>query len=69
MDDESQARFLVVPYDPRGVMLTVRKYREHLTLAEAKTLQAELGRGGVTLLIYLERGHLSPPPSPGPGQG
>ena len=69
MDDESDARFFVVPYDASGVFMTVRKYRDHLTLSEAKALQAELGRDGVTLLIYPEGCRSRPPPSTAAGRG
>jgi len=49
--------------------MTVRRYREHLTLAEAKALQAALGQDGITLLIYMEGCRSSPPPSTGAVRG
>ena len=54
MIDEPEARFFVVIHDPSGVMMTARKAREHLTLAEAQALQAEATRHGAMLLIYRE---------------
>jgi hypothetical protein len=35
--------------------MTARKMREHLTLAEAKALQAEVTKQGGMLLIYKEK--------------
>ena len=49
-----EPRFFVVPFDTTGRMLTARKSREHLTLAEAKALQAEATKQGGMLLIYQE---------------
>jgi hypothetical protein len=49
-----EPRFFVTGFDPTGTMMTARKMREHLTLAEAKTLQAEATRQGGMLLIYKE---------------
>jgi len=36
-------------------MMTARKLREHLTLAEAKELQADVTEQGGMLLIYAEK--------------
>jgi len=65
--DEPAARYFVVLYDPSGVMMTARKYREHLSLADARALQAEATKHGAMLLIYKEdpaqargRGHTTP---------
>ena len=54
MTDEPAARYFVVLYDPSGVMMTARKYREHLSLADARALQAEATKHGAMLLIYKE---------------
>ena len=59
--DEPEARYFVALHDPSGVMMTARKSREHLTLAEAKALQADATRHGAMLLIYREN-----PPKSGP---
>ncbi len=53
-EDEPGDRYFVTLYDPSGVMMTARKSREHLTLAEAKALQAEATKQGAMLLIYKE---------------
>ena len=50
-----EPRFFVTGFDPSGTMMTARKVREHLTLAEAKALQAEATRHGGMLLIYKEK--------------
>ena len=52
--EEPEARYFVALYDPSGVMMTAHKSREHLTLAEAKALQAEATNQGAMLLIYRE---------------
>jgi hypothetical protein len=54
-DDEAEDRFFVTLFDPTGIMMTARKMREHLTLAEAKALQADVTEQGGMLLIYKER--------------
>ena len=54
MADEPEARYFVVLFDPSGVMMTARKHREHLMLAEARALQAEAAEHGAQLLIYKE---------------
>ena len=61
MADEPEARYFVALYDPSGVMMTARKYREHLSLADARALQAEATKHGAMLLIYKED-----PPKRGP---
>ena len=55
LDYESEDRFFVTLFDPTGTMMTARKMREHLTLAEAKALQADVTEQGGMLLIYKER--------------
>lgn len=50
-----EPRFFVTGFDPSGTMMTARKVREHLTLAEAKALQAEATGHGGMLLIYKEK--------------
>jgi hypothetical protein len=52
--DKPEDRYFVTPWDPSGVMMTAFKYREHLTLEEAKALQAEADKQGAMLLIYKE---------------
>jgi hypothetical protein len=64
--DEPEARYFVALYDPSGVMMTARKSREHLTLAEAKALQAEATKHGAMLLIYRENPPKSRPATPIP---
>ena len=64
MTDEPAARYFVVLYDPSGVMMTARKYREHLSLADARALQAEATKHGATLLIYKESTALAIPGTP-----
>jgi hypothetical protein len=54
-DYEAEDRFFVSLFDPTGTMMTARKMREHLTLAEAKALQADVTEQGGMLLIYKER--------------
>jgi hypothetical protein len=54
-DHESEDRFFVALFDPTGTMMTARKMREHLTLAEAKALQADATEQGGMLLIYKEK--------------
>ena len=54
-DHEAEDRFFVSLFDPTGIMMTARKMREHLTLAEAKALQADVTEQGGMLLIYKER--------------
>jgi hypothetical protein len=54
-DYEAEDRFFVTLFDPTGIMMTARKMREHLTLAEAKALQADVTEQGGMLLIYKER--------------
>jgi hypothetical protein len=54
---EAEDRFFVSLFDPTGTIITARKMREHLTLAEAKALQADVAERGGMLLIYRE----SPP--------
>jgi hypothetical protein len=54
-DDASEDRFFVTLFDPTGIMMTARKMRENLTLAEAKALQADVTEQGGMLLIYKER--------------
>lgn len=54
MSDQPEDRYFVVPWDLSGVMMTAHKFREHLTLAEAKALQDEADKQGVMLLIYKE---------------
>ena len=53
--DEAEDRFFVSLFDPTGTMMTARKMREHLTLAEAKALQADATEQGGMLLIYKEK--------------
>jgi hypothetical protein len=55
LDHESEDRFFVTLFDPTGTMMTARKMREHLTLEEAKALQADVTEQGGMLLIYKER--------------
>ncbi len=55
IDYESEDRFFVTLFDPTGTMMTARKTREHLTLAEAKALQADATEQGGMLLIYKEK--------------
>jgi hypothetical protein len=50
-----EPRYFVVPYDPTGIMMSSRKFREHLTLDEAKALQDDATKQGAMLLIYEER--------------
>ena len=54
-DREAEDRFFVSLFDPTGIMMTARKMREHLTLAEAKALQADVTEQGGMLLIYKEK--------------
>ena len=54
-DYEAEDRFFVSLFDPTGTMMTARKLREHLTLAEAKELQADVTEQGGMLLIYAEK--------------
>ena len=54
-DYEAEDRFFISVFDPTGTMMTARKMREHLTLAEAKALQAAVTEQGGMLLIYKER--------------
>jgi hypothetical protein len=54
-DDEAEDRFFVSLFDSTGIMMTARKMREHLTLAEAKALQADVTEQGGMLLIYKEK--------------
>jgi hypothetical protein len=54
-DHEAEDRFFVSLFDPTGTMLTARKMREHLSLAEAKALQADVTEQGGLLLIYKEK--------------
>lgn len=54
MTDEPAARYFVVLHDPSGVLMTASKYREHLSLADARALQAEATKHGAMLLIYKE---------------
>ena len=54
-DYEAEDRFFVSVFDPTGTMMTARKMREHLTLAEAKALQADATEQGGMLLIYKEK--------------
>ena len=61
MTDEPAARYFVVLHDPSGVLMTASKYREHLSLADARALQAEATKHGAMLLIYKED-----PPKRGP---
>jgi hypothetical protein len=53
-DEPAAARYFVALYDPSGVMMTAQKYREHLSLADARALQAEATKHGAMLLIYKE---------------
>jgi hypothetical protein len=55
LDHGSEDRFFVTLFDPTGRMMTARKMREHLTLAEAKALQADVTKQGGMLLIYKEK--------------
>lgn len=59
--DEPDDRYFVAAFDPSGVLMTASKYREHLSLADARALQAEAAKQGATLMIYKEnppkRGH------------
>ena len=48
-------RYFVALYDPSGVLMTASKYREHLSLAEAREIQAEATKHGAMLLIYKEQ--------------
>ena len=59
--EDDASRYFVTVFDPSGVMMTARKFREHLTLAEAKAMQAEATKEGSFLLIYKEH----PPATPG----
>jgi hypothetical protein len=52
LDYESEDRFFVTLFDPTGTMMTARKMREHLTLAEARALQTNVTEQGGVLLIY-----------------
>jgi hypothetical protein len=54
-DHEAEDRFFVSLFDPTGTMMTARKMREHLTLAEARALQADVTEQGGMLLIYKEK--------------
>ena len=54
-DYEAEDRFFVSLFDPTGIMMTARKMREHLTLAEARALQADVTEQGGMLLIYKEK--------------
>jgi hypothetical protein len=54
-DHEAEDRFFVTLFDATGTVMTARKMREHLTLAEAKALQAEVTKQGGMLLIYKEK--------------
>jgi hypothetical protein len=54
-DYEAEDRFFVSLFDPTGTMMTARKLREHLTLVEAKALQADVTEQGGMLLIYKEK--------------
>ena len=60
-DRESEERFFVSLFDPTGTMMTAHKMREHLTLAEAKALQADVTEQGGMLLIYKEKRPLHQP--------
>jgi hypothetical protein len=53
--DEAEDRFFVSLFDPTGTMMTARKTRKHLSLAEAKALQADVAEQGGILLIYKEK--------------
>ena len=59
-DHEAEDRFFVSLFDPTGTMLTARKMREHLSLAEAKALQADVTEQGGLLLIYKEKTAATP---------
>jgi hypothetical protein len=61
MTDEPEDRYFVVPWDTTGRLMTARKLKEHLTLAEAKAMQAEADRLGGMLLIYKETPPAKPP--------
>jgi len=67
-DGGQEARYFVAAFDPTGVMMTAHKFREHLTLAEAKALQDEASRQGVMLLIYQEHDPATPKPKPKPDE-
>ncbi len=54
-DHDAEDRFFVSLFDPTGIMMTARKMREHLTLAEARALQADVTEQGGMLLIYKEK--------------
>jgi hypothetical protein len=54
-DHEAEDRFFVSLFDPTGIMMTARKMREHLTLVEARALQADVTEQGGMLLIYKEK--------------
>jgi hypothetical protein len=54
-DYEAEDRFFVTLFDPTGIMMTALKMREHLTLVEAKALQADVTEKGGMLLIYKEK--------------
>ena len=51
---EAAATYFVVAWDPTGHLLTAHKYREHLSLAQAKKIQTEWATKGVDILIYKE---------------
>ena len=67
-DREAEDRFFVSLFDPTGIMMTASKMQEHLPLAEAKALQADVTEQGGMLLIYKEKRPPHQPDSMKPGK-
>ena len=68
LDHEAEDRFFVSLFDPTGIMMPARKMRGHLTVAEAKGLQADVTEQGGMLLIYKEKRPPHQPDSMNDGQ-